>query len=107
MSGVAVSLNTLRRSRKSSKLKLSLVGDVEKTLQMRSLKGLAWEGSLCEGHRTQPRSCSSPPEDWREQFAGPAPGAQAHGGLRPALWKAGGPVTQLGRGQGRLLGVRG
>lgn len=41
MSGVAVSLNTLRRSKKSSKLRLSLVGEVEKTLQIRSLKGLA------------------------------------------------------------------
>lgn len=42
MSGVAVSLKTLRRSRKSSKLRLSLVGDVEKTMQIRSLKGLAY-----------------------------------------------------------------
>lgn len=41
MSGVAESLNTLRRSRKSSKLRLSLFGEVEKTLQIRSLKGLA------------------------------------------------------------------
>lgn len=37
-----MSLKTLRRSRKSSKLRLSLVGDVEKTMQIRSLKGLAW-----------------------------------------------------------------
>lgn len=42
MSGVAVSLKTLKRSRKSSKLRLSLVGDVENTMQIRSLKGLAY-----------------------------------------------------------------